>query len=159
MTPLYKLWQEEISKRAVWKAAVGEKADLLSLLRSNRQLSPGVRQELALLIEGKLVPAKKKRGRPVAEAFPSMAIARHMGSKLGNAVGDYKVQAQKMREDGTIYRKARDLIEAVATKHNIDPNALENAVRNGHPLPKLSDIASDDAAEFRRWLDGRDLKF
>jgi hypothetical protein len=159
MTPLYKLWQEGISKRAVWKAAVGENADLLSLLRSNRQLSPSVRQELALLIEGKLVPAKKKRGRPVAEAIPDIAIARHMLSKLGMAVNDFKVQAQEMRESGKLYGKTRDLIEAVAASHNVDPNALENAVRNGHPLPKLPDIASDDAAEFRRWLDGRDLRF
>lgn len=159
MTPLYKLWQEEISKRAVWKAAVGDKTDLLALLRSNQPLPSGVRQELALLIEGKLVPAKKKRGRPIAEAFPDIAIARHMYSKLGMAVSDFKVQAQEMRESGKLYGKTRDLIEAIAASHNIDPNALENAVRNGHPLPKLPDIASDDAAEFRRWLDGRDFKF
>lgn len=146
------LLREETAKSAVWKAAIGNKDDLLALLRSDEPLPSSVRLELALLIEGKLVPAKKGRGRPVDEVSDYVAIARHVSSKLGLAVIDLKCEIEKLRKARNFHGRKREVIEYIAERNDVDPNVLENAYNNNHPLPKMPDYATDEAAEFRRWF-------
>jgi hypothetical protein len=142
---------EEIKKSAVWKAAVGEPEELNRLLSSKEPLPESVQKELDLFTKGKLVPMKRKKGRPVEELDPAIALVLFLSTPLQRACRDYRIIASASRKEGNLYGRSWDLLERVANDHSIDPRALENALRNNGRLPKLRANKYDEAAPFRRW--------
>jgi hypothetical protein len=143
---------DDIAKVAVWKAAIGDKAELVGLLRGGDPIPSGAREQLALLIEGKLVLKKRKRSRPVPEASPSIRIATYLHSPVWNAVREYRAEAKAWKRRGQFRGNARRLVEEIAQRYGVTPDALDNALRKGPRLPAIHTYETDEAAPFRRWL-------
>lgn len=136
----------------VWEAAVGEPENLARLLRSDFSLSRELRNELALLIEGKLVPGPSVRGRPAADEYPSMTIARWVFSKQYQAQENYNRVANWLRARGRLYGQAEKLAVAIARKWEIPQETFLNDLRRPNKPPRLTVPESGEGADFQRFL-------
>jgi hypothetical protein len=146
-------------QKSVWKAALGDRRELVRFLRSDMVIPESVRTELALLFEGKLVPKKRGRGRP-AKIKDHGPLAPRVLSPLERAVTEYRTEAARLRSERKLYGRSKDLKEKVARKHEVPVHDLTNALKK-KPQPQRTAAAEpDETAEFQRWLNSlpaRDL--
>jgi hypothetical protein len=94
----------------VWEAAIGKPASLARLLRSDFPLSKELRNEMALLVEGKLVAKKHKRGRPVSQEHPAIAVANWIFSPEYRAIENYHRVAKWLRKKTSCMENAISLL-------------------------------------------------
>lgn len=136
----------------VWEAAVGNPAELTRLLRSDFPLSDELRNEIALLVEGKLVPKKRGRGRPRSEKPPSIAIADWTFSEMSRAIENYHRDARWLARRKKLYGNADNLATAIARKWGIEAESFLNALHRLQIPPKMKLLSDDETARFEQWL-------
>lgn len=147
---------------AVWKAVEGDKTELLGLLRSDERLNRPTRDALADWIEGKLTPVKWPAGprprEPLRDRHTRIAHAwffsfgHDRSTELGVAGFRYELLRRFIRRKGwhrksagRLYWSAPRLLEAVASRQEVDVETFANYLRRPRPrVPKL------DIEDYRR---------
>lgn len=106
-----------------WAARLGDVSKLAQWLREDRPVGKADKEFIADLLEGKIKPPKRRRGRPYrplsAPTLPEMVAAKY-----------YNI-ADWLRRRRQLYGKAPKLIEMLATKYGVDPNTLANEINRG----------------------------
>ena|GEM_PF-5048206 len=143
--------KERASKIAVWTAAIGDPNDLVALLKSDWELSPAVRVQLALLIQGKLVPEKRAPNRPRKANFPSSAMRYAHFTPLARAVDEYRTN----RAASGTAEKAK---AALAKRFGIPLEELISAINRSQRVAPLN-VTKDETYEFREWLELNNIEF
>ena len=136
----------------VWEAAIGKPTSLARLLRSDFPLSKELRSELALLIEGKLVAKKHKRGRPKSEEDPSIASANWVFSREYRAIENYLRVANWLRKKKKLYGQGQSLAIAVAKKWELNEETFLNALARNRKPPRFDIPIEHETAKFEQWL-------
>lgn len=82
---------EMADPRAVWKAIEGDRAELIALLRSEKQLTRRTRDTLADWLDGKLGPVKLAKGRPPKKDEIRQTLGGYYGGtdRRGRRVDSY----------------------------------------------------------------------
>ena len=107
----------------VWRAIEGDKAELIKLLRSERDLSRRTRDAMADWLDGNLTPVKLPRHRVRTE------------SKIGRAWYRYDKAREFIRakgwhrKDAVRYWPPDRLVKEVARKEGVSASALRERVR------------------------------
>jgi hypothetical protein len=144
---------------AVWKAVEGDKTELLGLLRSDKRLNRKTREALADWLEGKLKPVKWPVGRrPIEPALDQHTRIAHAwffsfghdtSTELGVAGFRYALLRRFIRRKGwhrrsagSLYWSPQRLLEAVASRQEIDAETFGNYLRR--PRPRLPKVAKED---------------
>ena len=106
-----------------WAARLGDVSKLAQWLRDDRPIGKADKEFIADLLEGKIKPPKRRRGRPdrplSAPTLPETVAARY-----------YNI-ADWLRRRRQLYGNAPKLIEALAAKYGVDPYTLSNEINRG----------------------------
>ncbi|MGJ0506160.1 MAG: hypothetical protein ACR652_03310 [Methylocystis sp.] len=150
---------------AVWRAVEGDRSELVALLRSGDPLTRRTRDALADWLEGSLKPVKLPKGRPApdqAEAALWCSSGHDLRTKIGWAGRDYdraraflRKKGWHLKKAGSLFWSTERLLEAVAKRHNIQMDALENYLKRARSKPpQFGTIISfpNDDETFRRDL-------
>lgn len=129
----------------VWQAVQGDPSELITLLRSNVDLTTETREALALWLEGRL-PPKNRVGRPRKTRAPGN-FPPEVWIEL--AVQRFKRVAEACKKRGSFYGKAELLLEAIARNHDIDVRTLRNAVYS--EPPSAPEPTTDPIERFQIW--------
>lgn len=137
---------------SVWEAAIGKPANLARLLRSDFPLSAELRIEIALLVEGKLKPKKRGRGRPDSARDPSTAVCEQVFDKTYQAIENYRRVAEWLRKRKSLYGNADKLAISIARKWGLAEEAFLTDLRRAQKSPKMRPRSDHETARFEEWF-------
>lgn len=122
----------------VWWAVEGDPAKLIELLRSDRPLSRGTRDELAAWLAGDLAPLKPSRGRPnVSDTLPRSWRGHNLRTEIGLAGWDYEQRRRVIRDEGDHKghpRWSQRLADEVAEVYGINTEAFHDYMSRHRPV-------------------------
>lgn len=140
----------------VWLAACGNQKPLAKYLASEEPISNGMRQALAALHAGMLVPRKIK-GRPKKRSvFAELDRGNSVPLRLMMAIDKYQRLADALRLERKLYGRSQELVECVAREYDLTPDQVTSELRRAKKKPAKipsPQIPSDPVEWFQKWYD------